>query len=237
MTHTTDRDQARVWLTRVSLVAGIAFTASAEYQLARTLGAGPVVAAMLPVAIDAYVVAALRWFRAFDIFLSLALMGAAQVAAHLLDAKVVQVDIALVTVVSLLVPIAIWRTHALARDKEPVSTIVEAAEPVTVLVQRTDTRPVIKVPEPVPHLALDKAWKPRALPAPELPPAPAPELTAAEWIARQHKVRPDQIRAVAELLAEQPALSGKAIGDHLGTTDRYGRRVLAAAKELGGNRT
>lgn len=111
------------------------------------------------------------------------------------------------------------------------------AEPAAVLVERVPAPPVIKVPEAVPHLALDKAWKPRALPVPELPPAPAPELTAAEWIARQHKVRPDQIRAVAELLAEQPALSGKAIGDHLGTTDRYGRRVLAAAKELGGNRT
>jgi hypothetical protein len=222
----------RTWLTRLSLGAGIAFTASAEYQLAVTLGAGVLVAAMLPLAIDAYVVAALRWFRAFDIFLSLALMGAAQVAAHLLDAKVVQVDIALVTVVSLLVPIAIWRTHALARAKPTEVPAGPQTEPVTVLVQRTDPRPVIKVPEPVPHLALDKGYK-RPLPAvPELPPAPPAEPTAADWLASRHKVPADQIRDIAQLLAEQPALSGKAVGERLGTTDRYGRRVLAAAKEL-----
>jgi hypothetical protein len=222
----------RTWLTRLSLGAGIAFTASAEYQLAVTLGAGVLVAAMLPLAIDAYVVAALRWFRAFDIFLSLALMGAAQVAAHLLDAKVVQVDILLVTVVSLLVPVAIWRTHALARAKPTGVPAGPQTEPVTVLVQRTDTRPVIKVPEPVPHLALDKGYK-RPLPAlPVLPPVPEAELTAADFLARQHRVRPEQIRTVAALLTHTPALSGKAAGDHLGTTDRYGRRVLAAAKEL-----
>jgi hypothetical protein len=222
----------RTWLTRLSLGAGIAFTASAEYQLAVTLGAGVLVAAMLPLAIDAYVVAALRWFRAFDIFLSLALMGAAQVAAHLLDAKVVQVDIALVTVVSLLVPIAIWRTHALARAKPTEVPAGPQPELAAVLVQRIDRPPTIKVPEPVPHLALDKGYK-RPLPAlPVLPPVPEAELTAADFLARQHRVRPEQIRTVAALLTHTPALSGKSVGDHLGTTDRYGRRVLAAAKEL-----
>jgi hypothetical protein len=76
------------------------------------------------------------------------------------------------------------------------------------------------------------------LPAvPALPPAPEPELTAADFLARKHKVRADQIRAVADLLADQPALSGKATGEAIGTGDRYGRRVLTAAKELGGTRT
>ncbi|MFE0383922.1 hypothetical protein ACFW1F_07530 [Streptomyces bungoensis] len=111
MTTATPFDATRVWLQRGSLAAGIAFTATAEYDLARSLGAHLVIAAMLPLAIDAYVVAALRWFRAFDITLSLTLMGAAQVAAHLLDAHVMKVNIPMVVVVSLLVPVALWRTH------------------------------------------------------------------------------------------------------------------------------
>ncbi|MCZ4099861.1 hypothetical protein [Streptomyces sp. H39-C1] len=234
MTATQDPDQTRVWLTRLSLGAGIAFTASAEYQLARTLGASPAVATMLPVAIDAYVVAALRWFRSADIALSLALMGAAQVAAHLLDAHVMAVNVPMVVIVSLLVPVAIWRTHALARRKEPTEEFSPVAEPTGVLVERVAPAPVIKVPVAVPHLALDKGYKGPLPTRAELPPVPEPELTAAALLARNHKVRPDQIRAVAALLAEQPALSGRSVGDYLGTTDRYGRRVLAAAKELGG---
>lgn len=146
-------DPMRTWLTRLSLAAGVAFTAHAEYDLARTLGADPAIAAMLPVAIDAYVVAALRWFRGFDITLSLSLMGAAQVAAHLLDAKVMTVNIPMVIVVSLLVPVAIWRTHALARSEHAAPA---ASAPVPVEVQRVperpETYPAIAKPvlEPVP---------------------------------------------------------------------------------------
>ncbi|MFD3929553.1 hypothetical protein [Streptomyces sp. NPDC058614] len=105
-----------VWIRRASTAAGLAYTAIAEYELARRLGAAPAIAAMLPISIDCYVVAALKWFRALDVFLSLALMGAAQVCAHALDAGVVTVSLDLVAVVSLLVPIALWRTHALARQ-------------------------------------------------------------------------------------------------------------------------
>lgn len=125
-------DSSRVWIRRASTAAGLAYTAIAEYELARRLGARPPIAVMLPVAIDCYVVAALKWFRAFDVALSLALMGAAQVAAHALDAGVVEVDLNLVTVVSLLVPIALWRTHALARhtprDATPPATVPPVPE-------------------------------------------------------------------------------------------------------------
>ncbi|MEU5737010.1 hypothetical protein ABZ784_03310 [Streptomyces tendae] len=127
--RTPDTDPMRRWLTRISLAAGIAFTATAEYDLARTLGAAPVIAVMLPLAIDAYVIAALRWFRAFDITLSLALMGAAQVAAHLLDARVMAVNIPMVVVISLLVPVALWRTHALARSEAVVTSQVTDDHP------------------------------------------------------------------------------------------------------------
>ncbi|MFD4527833.1 hypothetical protein ACFWP7_28665 [Streptomyces sp. NPDC058470] len=109
-------DNSGVWIRRTSTAAGLAYTAIAEYELARRLGAEVPIAVMLPLALDCYVIAALKWFRAFDVFLSLTLMGAAQVCAHALDAGVVKVNLDLVAVVSLLVPIALWRTHALARQ-------------------------------------------------------------------------------------------------------------------------
>ncbi|WML79201.1 hypothetical protein [Streptomyces sp. VNUA74] len=146
-------DRIFVWLCRVSLTAGIAFTAHAEYDLARNLGADPAIAVMLPVAIDAYVIAALRRFRALDITLSLALMGAAQVAAHLLDARVMTVNIPMVVVISLLVPVALWRTHALARS-QPACVSEEAPEYVpTVELERVpETCPALPDTEDVPEV-------------------------------------------------------------------------------------
>lgn len=234
-------DPMRVWLTRLSLGAGIAFTATAEYQLASKLGASPVIAAMLPLAIDAYVVAALRWFRAFDIALSLALMGAAQVAAHLLDADLIEVDILLVTIVSLLVPTSIWRTHALARPKPETSGIPDTAEPPAVTVERAPAPPTVTVPRQVHHHIAPKPYKaalpPAPAPAPEPRIGPEPEPSAVDVLARQHKVKPEQIRTVAELLTVTPDLSGKAAGEAIQRGDRYGRRVLTAARELKGVRT
>ncbi|MGI5515319.1 hypothetical protein [Streptomyces sp. CA-106131] len=122
MTTAPDHDPTRVWLRRSSLAAGIAFTATAEYELARRLGAKPPIAVMLPLALDCYVIAALRWFRALDVTLSLGLMCAAQVAAHALEAGVIAVSFRLVVVISLLVPVALWRTHALARSEGEVTT-------------------------------------------------------------------------------------------------------------------
>ncbi|MGA5435496.1 hypothetical protein ACPCIZ_12980 [Streptomyces cellulosae] len=185
---TTDR--IRVWLTRVSLGAGIAFTATAEYDLARALGADPAIAVMLPLAIDAYVVAALRWFKAFDITLSLALMGAAQVAAHLLDARVMTVNIPMVVVISLLVPVALWRTHALARSEaadvpECTAEYAEYEQP-----------KVERVPVPAPYSALsDTPAVPELAPrntdvlVPEVQdvpvPAPQPKVVLAEKKTRR----------------------------------------------------
>ncbi|MFE4867697.1 hypothetical protein [Streptomyces sp. NPDC056682] len=106
----TERDP----LVTVSLISGIGFTATAEYDLARTIGATVWVAVLLPLALDVYVVAAIRRARGRDIALSLVLMGTAQIAAHMLAARVVAVSVPLVAAVSLLVPLSIWRVHALA---------------------------------------------------------------------------------------------------------------------------
>lgn len=189
----------RTWLTRLSLGAGVAFTASAEYQLARTLGADQAIAAMLPVAVDAYVIAALRWFRAFDIALSLSLMGATQISAHLLDARVMRVNIPMVVVISLLVPVAIWRTHALARRTAPEAASGEpnvspADAPGVVL---DHTSPEIET-EPVPVLGpfIAVPQLPAAAPAAaDATPAAADALMSVADVAKTKGVAEGTVRS------------------------------------------
>ncbi|MFD5472944.1 hypothetical protein [Streptomyces sp. NPDC127105] len=158
-------DQTRTWIRRASTAAGLAYTAIAEYELARRLGARVPIAVMLPMSIDCYVIAALKWFRPLDVALSLVLMCAAQVAAHALEAGVVSVTLELVTVVSLLVPLALWRTHALARTEHEPDAPAAAREYAADL-ERVPV-PVAQpaVPEPYPALPVAAPAIPQAVPA------------------------------------------------------------------------
>lgn len=189
-------NQVGTWVRRGSLAAGIAFTATAEYELARRLGAKAPIAVMLPVALDCYVVAALRWFRPFDIALSLTLMGAAQVAAHALEAGVIKVSLDLVTVVSLLVPISLWRTHALARqtprDATPPATVPPVPEqtpsvqpPAEYRLDRDDEQDTPKTPELPPGTGQDD----------EDTPPPPPVLLTSKDVADRYGVDPSTIRS------------------------------------------
>lgn len=189
-------DPSRVWIRRASTAAGLCYTAIAEYELARRLGARAPIAVMLPISIDCYVIAALKWFRPLDVFLSLALMGAAQVAAHALEAGVVEVDLRLVTVVSLLVPIALWRTHALARQTPRDADVSPAVATVS------DETPA--VPDR-PPFTVERDDKQDAPETPELPPgtgqdtedAPAPEpvLITSSDVATRAGVDPSTVRS------------------------------------------
>ncbi|MCI3272132.1 hypothetical protein [Streptomyces cylindrosporus] len=189
-------NQVGTWVRRGSLAAGIAFTATAEYELARRLGAKPPIAVMLPLALDCYVIAALRWFRAFDIFLSLTLMGAAQVAAHALEAGVLKVSLNLVTVVSLLVPISLWRTHALARQTPRAATRPATVPPVQ--------PPSSGLPEKTSggaEVTLDRMTEQDATETPELPPGTgqdvegAPRLLTSRDVADRFGVDPSTVRS------------------------------------------
>ncbi|MFG2544363.1 hypothetical protein ACGFOM_18170 [Streptomyces sp. NPDC048594] len=191
---TDGNDSIRKWLTRGSVAAGIAFTATAEYDLALALGASRPVAVMLPLALDLYVIAALRWFRRVDIALSLALMGAAQVAAHLLSADVMTVNTPMVVVVSLLVPVSIWRTHALARPvpdpapavPAPAAEDVPAPEPeperVPVSLTKAPALPAVPAAPPrvrAPRTRRTGRTRSRAVPGPVAPGTPDPLVETA----------------------------------------------------------
>ncbi|MEV6174897.1 helix-turn-helix domain-containing protein [Streptomyces sp. NPDC051954] len=181
-----------MWIRRASTAAGLAYTAIAEYELARRLGAEAPIAVMLPISIDCYVIAALKWFRALDVFLSLTLMGAAQVCAHALDAGVVKVSLDLVAVVSLLVPIALWRTHALARQTPQDEQDAEAF--------RTESLPSPPVQQPGP-VTLERTKQQDAPETPELPPGTqqdtedAPRLLTSSEVAQRCGVDPSTVRS------------------------------------------
>nr|WP_260859838.1 helix-turn-helix domain-containing protein [Streptomyces cupreus] len=123
-------------------------------------------------------------------------MGAAQVAAHALDAGVVEVDLTLVTVVSLLVPVALWRTHALARH-----TPRDATPPATVPPVPEQT-PTVQPPAAV---TLDRVGEQDAPETPELPPgtdqdtedaeASPPALLTSKDVAELFGVDPSTVRS------------------------------------------
>lgn len=192
----TSPDRTRVWLRRASLAAGVAFTATAEYELARRMGAAKPIAVMLPVVIDCYVMAALRWFRAFDVALSLALMGAAQVAAHALDAGVLDVDLRMVVVVSLLAPIAIWRTHALARTKGVHSVETPASQPSAAAVpERPTAEPVVLERDDRQDVSETPALPPVPLHDTEDTSGPEPRLLTSGEVAERCGVNPSTVRS------------------------------------------
>lgn len=223
-------------LVAVSLAAGVGFTAFAEYQLARTIGAAVPVAVLLPVALDVYVIAAIRRSRGRDIALSLLLMGIAQVSAHMLEARVVQVSVPLVAAVSLLVPLVIWRVHALAvpaRGQKPEAGTEDSTEqPVPEL----NVERIPPVPEAVPgrpELTAVPEPTPRPVPVRQARPSTAPR--PAKQPVKTGTAKPstasfdEHVRTATAWLTTDPDLSGTAIGNRLGTGDSYGRRVKRAA--------
>ncbi|MFH8410734.1 hypothetical protein ACH4FX_39075 [Streptomyces sp. NPDC018019] len=245
-------------LVAVSLAAGVGFTAYAEYQLARAIGAAVPVAVLLPLAIDVYVVAAIRRSRGRDIALSLVLMGTAQIAAHMLEARVATVSVPLVAAVSLLVPLVIWRVHTLAgpattavpvpaREAVPVPGDGKSEAAVRVTVEQQP----VPVPETSPVPPAGTADTPRelpvlneAVPRPELQAVPEPEpqhetavpVRRARRTTRSSTARKkvtgsfdEHVSTARQWLADNPEMTGTDIGNRLGTGDSYGRRVRRAA--------
>lgn len=207
-------------LVRTAVAAGVTWTAVAEYSLARMIGSYWIVALALPVALDVYVIAAIRRGLKRDLFGALAIMGVAQVAAHLLEAHQIRISVPLVTAVAMLVPLSIWRAHALAKPAKPAKATAAPKKAVTdkpvPALPRTALVPVPVVP-PVPQ---------RAVPSPAAKSRPK-RVTATVTEETRFDAH---VRAARDWLAAEPELTGTAVGQRLGTGDSYGRRVLRAAK-------
>ncbi|MFC1418571.1 hypothetical protein [Streptacidiphilus cavernicola] len=179
MAEQDSNDRAVKWLVRLSVAAGVVWTAVSEWQLARIIGAPSWVAPALPLAIDAYVIAAVRAGNRKDLAGALGIMSCAQIAARLLDAGQVQVSVALVAFVSILVPLTIWRVHSLA-DAHPVQVRPEPErnlEPSAAEVPLNLPEPVRnRAPEPPLNQVPNRPPEPPAnqVPAPQEPAEPVP---------------------------------------------------------------
>lgn len=94
----------------------LAATASAEYDLARAIGMNEWIAVAVPGALDAYVVRALRAHR--EVLTAVLAMVGVNAASHLVTAGILAVDWRLITAVSAIAPLVLWRVHALSTPGE-----------------------------------------------------------------------------------------------------------------------
>lgn len=91
-------------------------TASAEYEIARAIGMNQWIAAAVPGALDAYAVRALRAHR--EVLTAVLAMVGVNAASHLVSAGVLHVGWPLITAVSAIAPLVLWRVHALSTPGE-----------------------------------------------------------------------------------------------------------------------
>lgn len=104
------------WLKWVAAGFALVATASAEYELARAIGMNQWIAAAVPGALDAYAVRALRAHR--EVLTAVLAMVSVNAASHLVSARLLPVDWILITAVSAIAPLVLWRVHALGTPGE-----------------------------------------------------------------------------------------------------------------------
>lgn len=113
---------------KVALAAAVGLTASGEYALAHMVGFPGLIAALLPIAIDVYVIQAMRRHR--DVAAALLLMVATNALFHLADAGLFGVVTAtvhghqvhtakwwLIVAVAAVAPFIVWRVHRITETK------------------------------------------------------------------------------------------------------------------------
>lgn len=143
----------------VAAAFALVATASAEYELARAIGMNQWIAAAVPGALDAYAVRALRAHR--EVFTAVLAMVGVNAASHLVSAGVLHVGWPLITAVSAIAPLVLWRVHALSTPGEYRRRVIWGVpDPLA------DVPPVPAVPPPGGHPAwLAGEHMPRSTPA------------------------------------------------------------------------
>ncbi|WP_431958784.1 helix-turn-helix domain-containing protein [Actinacidiphila sp. bgisy160] len=194
---------------RVAALAAAMFISFAvERDLALSHGVPTVVAPAVPVAVDLFMVWAVRTRR--DVALSVAVAVAANVAGVLTVEPLAAVDTWVSAGLHAVFPLTVWRMH---RRHAP------AADPLTTQDAPAD-RPAAPVPDtpPVAQQATRPDTvtnRPKATPAERRPAAPAADMSAVR-------------DAVRELAATGQRVTGRMLADRLGVSERTARRYLAA---------
>ncbi|WP_030237367.1 hypothetical protein [Streptomyces sp. NRRL S-350] len=117
------QEQVPAFLRTTVLVAGIAYTAQREHQLAAMSGVNDALAWLIAVCVDAWVLASARSKVHKEMAIALGVMATCQVAAILADFHLLgttqnsdgqwRVHWAVAVPLALVVPVVIWRVHAL----------------------------------------------------------------------------------------------------------------------------
>ncbi|QKV94236.1 hypothetical protein HUT19_22785 [Streptomyces sp. NA02950] len=143
-----NRQGDRDFLGWIAMAACIAISAHGEWFLAQRCGYADLVAAGLPVAIDAYALRAMDVGR--EVFPPVLLMVATNAAAHLMQGGMLAVSPWLVVAVSAIAPVVLWRVHALRAGRGPseVSSSGPLPEPVAEPIYVPPV-PAEPVPEPI----------------------------------------------------------------------------------------
>lgn len=139
----------------VAVAAAVCLTATGEYQLARLAGWSSIIAAMLPVTIDIYVVTAIRQHR--DVAPALAMMMVANALYHLAERNLFGTDgrpghLAwwLIVGCTAVAPLVIWRIHRIV-PKASRGAVPALSRHETETTQ-DETRPVAPAATPDPAL-------------------------------------------------------------------------------------
>src|SRR5688572_20921599 len=106
----------RDWLKFVSAGCALVATFQAEYTLAMAAHFPAWIAWTVPGALDAYALRALQSGR--EVFTAVLAMVAVNAASHLVTAGILPMDWKLVTAVSAIAPLVLWRVHALRTPSE-----------------------------------------------------------------------------------------------------------------------
>lgn len=118
-----------------ALLAAMVGTASAEYQLALACGFGPILSGCVPGALDVYALAAFRARR--DVPAVVVVLVLVNSVAHLVASGALSVEVPLIVGVSSILPLVLWRVHALAEPEHALERPQEAVsapeEPAPVL--------------------------------------------------------------------------------------------------------
>jgi hypothetical protein len=237
---------SRDYLKAAAMVAALVTMAAAEYQLAAAAGFGRWLAAGLRASLDIYTLRAIRAHR--EVLASVAVTIVVNAVSHLVAVGLVAVSWPVVVAVSALPVLVLWRVHALPEHAARPPAVTLTAEPVP----PDGTGPGEPVPAvpPQPRGAAEPpVWGPvdplaellpaRTGTAPELGeyrlpaepvPAPVPPVPPVPDESPEG-VFAARVALVRAWLADEPDLTGTAIGQRLGTGDSYGRRLRRAALE------
>jgi MFS family permease len=218
----------------VVLVAALAMSAPGEYALAVSAGWSPDIAWLMPVSLSVYaavaaVIAATRpkgvagrVSALIGAGIALALALAAQVVAHLIASGYMTGSAILVAATSAVPPLTV--AHMLHLAAVPRTAVQRAADNAPHLVAVEPLNAAHVAAESLPAVADN--WPPDDLWVDFEDSAP----DVAESVADKPPVTADVVHsAVSALTAKGVRVTGRALADHFGVSERTGRRYLAMA--------